>query len=110
MLTDLHKKIIQDAIHIVGDTTKDWFAIKLQIIYLFPAKERKNFSRRHYSSKKHTINDFDKQVMDFWEKESGIKLEIDESKLHPKDWNPNKKGWGLKKYNDLRKNKTTFSK
>jgi hypothetical protein len=47
----------------IGQETDDWILIKRQLIISFPNDGRKLFSRRHSSTKKQVINDFDKLVM-----------------------------------------------
>jgi hypothetical protein len=103
MLSEKQKKLIYDVIHIVGESSNDWFEIKNQIIFIMPPNERKNFSRRHYSTKKHILNDFDRAVINFWEKETGVKLFIDPEKLHPDDWGRKPRGWALAEINETRK-------
>lgn len=87
----------------VADSTDDWLRVKVEIMKAFPPKERKRFSRRHHSTKKHTLNDFDLLVMKFWENEVGVELILSEENKHPEDWNPKPPGWGLVEINEQRK-------
>lgn len=96
-------EIIDYAFSYIGSETNDWFRIKRELVNLFPSQQRSNFSRRHYSTKKHTLNLFDKAVIKLWEKKLGSKLWIDPNKLHPSDWVQRPSGWGLQKYNEQRK-------
>lgn len=96
------KNIINDTILFVNDQTNDWFKIKQLLVNQFPPKQRCNFSRRHYSTKKHIMNSFDIEILTYWEENSGIKLWIDPNKLHPPSWKRHRRGWGLKKYNAKR--------
>lgn len=104
MLSDEHKKIINYAVSYIGNSTTDWFKIKRELVKIFPPKERSNFSRRHFSTKKQLLNKFDREVIKYWEKQTKLKLFIDQDKLHPKDWVRKPKGHGLKAYNEKRKN------
>jgi hypothetical protein len=99
MLSDKIKNIIKDTIEFVNSRTNDWFIIKTLIVNQTPPKERSNFSRRHYSTKKHIINSFDREVITYWKEQTGVSLWIDPNKLHPEDWTRHRRGWGLKKYN-----------
>lgn len=101
-----HLKELIDYVHdYAGDVTDDWFSIKKELINNFPPKDRSKFSKRHFSTKKHILNDFDFEVMKYWEEKTGRKLIIDEKRLHPKDWVHKSKGWGLQEYNEQRQRK-----
>jgi hypothetical protein len=103
-------EVIDYAADYIGDATDDWFRIKKQLVNLFPPRERSRFSRRHYSSKKHILNLFDKSVINYWENKTGVSLWIDPEKLHPEDWNPKPRGWGILELNEERaKQKKTSS-
>ena len=96
---------IDYVIEYVGDSSNDWFVIKMEIINRFPPKERSRFSRRHYSTKKHILNSFDYEVINYWKKKTGVDLWIDPNKLHPEDWIQRPKGWGLIAINEERRRK-----
>lgn len=103
MIPNKLKEIIDYVIEYVGTGSNDWFLIKKELVNLFPPKERSRFSRRHYSTKKHLINDFDREVIKYWEDKTGNKLFIDEGRLHPKSWKRKPKGWGLIEINEKRR-------
>lgn len=103
MLEEDIKELIDYVTEYVEDTSDDWFRIKVQLVNLFPPKKRSLFSRRHYSTKKHFINDFEKEVMKYWHKKTGIKLKIDKKKLHNPKWKQKPRGWALVKINKKRK-------
>lgn len=94
----------------VGNMSNDWFSIKKELLNNFPPKDRSRFSRRHFSTKKHILNDFDLEVIKYWEEKSGRKLIIDKEKLHPEDWVQKSKGWGIREYNEQRQRKKETSK
>lgn len=100
------KKLIDYTILYVADTTNDWFKIKMEIINNFPPKWRGRFSRRHYSTKKHILNSFDWEIINYWEEKTGEKIFIDPNKLHPEDWKPKPRGWKLVEINEQRRRKT----
>lgn len=103
MIQDNLKQIIDYAADYIEDSTADWFRVKAEIARLFPPKDRSLFTRRHYSTKKHTINDFEREVMVYWLEKTGVRLEIDASKLHDPNWIQRPKGHGLATYNARRK-------
>jgi hypothetical protein len=76
------KDLLDYAFDYIGTSTRDWFLIKKQLVNLFPPKHRSLFSRRHFSTKKHILNLFDKAVINYWEEKTGQKLEINPDKLH----------------------------
>jgi hypothetical protein len=90
---------VLDKIHFVasyiGDSTDDWLTIKQQIVISLPWKHRSLFSRRHEQSKKQVINDFEKEVMEEWEKKTGVCPAIDSAKLHDPTKTIRKHGWAL---------------
>lgn len=110
MIPDDLKKLIDYVVGYVGTASDDWFAIKKEIVNIFPPKDRSRFSRRHYSTKKHVLNDFDYEVIDYWEEKTGVELIIDETKLHPENWKPRPRGWGLQQYNEERQKQAEVAK
>ena len=100
---------IDYVIDYVGNSSIDWFKIKLEIINRFPPKERSRFSRRHHSTKKHILNEFDKKVIKYWQHKTGNVLWIDPNKLHPADWVRRPHGWGLFSINEERRKKAEAS-
>lgn len=60
----------------------DWLVVKKYILkYLAPSAKTK-FSTRNNSSKKHTLNDFELNLIDKYYQKYNIRLELDESKRH----------------------------
>ena len=102
-LTNDITELINYVIEYVDGASTDWLTIRKEIIRMMPPKERSRFSRRHYSTKLPIINDFDRAIIVYWKKQTGIELIIDVSKLHPEFWIPKPKGWGFKVYNEERR-------
>jgi hypothetical protein len=105
------KQRIKEVIEYVGDSTTDYLIIKRQLINNFPNPARGLFSARHPCTKKHTLNEFDRAVIEYWEEETGLKLQIDPTKLHDPGWEQKKKGWALVLLNEQRRrpdNETEF--
>jgi hypothetical protein len=103
LLTEADKQNIEYVAEYVGDSSNDWFTVKKELINCFPRPQRKKFSRRHYSTKLFFINDFERAIIDYWCKITGIELIIDKTKLHPESWERQPRGWGLLIYNEKRK-------
>lgn len=83
---------------------EDWLKIRKEIINHCGFRLRKLFERRHYSTKLTILNDLDFLIKDYWEKNTGTKVFIDETKLHSDaKWCRKPVGWGLQEYNAKRK-------
>lgn len=94
---DIKDRIEYVAGYVQGNLT-DWFLVKKEIIvHAFPGQLRKTvgFSKRHRNTKKMLLNEFDLEVIRYWELLTGIKLEIDPEKLHDPNWVHRRKGWAL---------------
>lgn len=103
VIPDKLKEIIEYAADYIGDSTDDWFRVKKELVNLFPPKQRSKFSRRHYSTKLHSINEFEMAVMNYWKNATGVELQVDENRLHDPNWEQKPRGWGLRKFNDERR-------
>lgn len=81
----------------------DWFKIKVELVNICPPKIKKLFSRRHYSTKKHIINDFERKVIEYIQTTTNRVLFIDQTRMHDPNWVPRPKGWALQEINRKRK-------
>jgi len=92
----LKEKIEYVASYVQGSCT-DWFLVKKEIVRSMPGHLRTNigFSIRHRNTKKMLINDFDREVINFWKLLTGIDLFIDPARLHDPTWVHRPKGWAL---------------
>lgn len=80
---------IWDAINYVmqyASTSEDWLVVKKEILWLLPNNYRKYFGRRHQITRKNTLNDFDKLVIDYWHSETGKTLRITDNQRHDPEW------------------------
>lgn len=102
-LTQDLKNRINYVYQYIENETNDWFKLKKELINIFPINKRHLFSRRHKTSKKFFINDFDKEVIRHWEQISNNSVFIDQGKLHTKEDERMPKYWGLMKYNEQRR-------
>jgi len=82
--------------------TDNWLSVKKEILWRLSKERRKLFSRRHYSSKKHTLNNFELEIINYWKRNTGILLSIPENMRHDPTWIRRRPGWGLRKYNQIR--------
>ena len=89
MLTEYEKEKIEIAFDYLNEYTNNWFPIKNELLKIIGNDMRNKFSRRHDNTKKKFINDFEKEVISYWEElNNGVKLDLDENKLHDLDWKP----------------------
>lgn len=101
-LTDFIKGRIDYVIQYAGTDCDDWHRIKIELIRSFLNVHRKLFSRRHYVTKKHVLNSFDKEVIAYWLEKTGIELKPDPKKMHDPNWINNGK-FSFKEINEKRK-------
>lgn len=96
-LPDSVKEKIEYVASYVQGSLKDWFLLKQEILRSMPGQLRKSvgLSKRHRSTKKMIINDIDKEVIEYWELLTGIKLWIDTNRLHDPKWISRPRGWAL---------------
>jgi hypothetical protein len=81
----------------------DWFEIKNAIFYMISNEERKKFSKRHKSTKKLFISDYDLLVIKYIESLTGKTLYINEERLHRSDeWTHKSHGWAVREANEKR--------
>jgi hypothetical protein len=75
---------IQDLSLEIGEVYKgcDWLVVKKYILKYLNPKLRIFFSKRNIKTKKHTLNDFEKQLIIFYENKFDIRLTLDEDKQH----------------------------
>ena len=71
------KERILEELHLVstfvGDCD-DWVTIKKQIMKYLPPKIRKNFSTRDQKTKEQSINDFEKELINYYKGLTGVSL------------------------------------
>ncbi len=80
----------------VGDSTSDWLMVKKQVVFSVNNNLKRLFSRRHYSTKKHTLNDLEKRIISYWRDRTGVTLILDPLKTHDPLWtNHGGRGWAL---------------
>jgi len=94
----------------VGTESDDWFRIKKQILWALHPRFRGNFTKRHNVSRKLYINDFETQLMAYWESVTGVKLKVDEARLHTDADLRMPRHWGLMNHNRIKKEKALARK
>lgn len=73
---------IEEIMYEIGDVYEgnDWLIVKKYMLRYSHPNLRKLFSTRHIKTKKHTINDYEKALIDKYYKRYKIKLVLDEEK------------------------------
>ena len=68
----------------IGEVYKghDWLVVKKYILKYLNPKLRTVFSKRNTKTKKHILNNFEKQLIIFYENKFDIRLVLDEDKQH----------------------------
>jgi hypothetical protein len=103
-MTDLPLPILDKLRYVaryVGEES-DWIRVKKELLSVLAPKNRSLFSRRHKTSKKHFLNDFEKELIKTWKDMTGVELKIEESRLHkPSDERP-PRYWALMQLNKHR--------
>lgn len=66
----------------IGEVYKgeDWLIVKKYLLRYSNPALRKNFSTRNVKNMKHKINDYEKEIIDFYSKKFNIRLKLDEKK------------------------------
>lgn len=95
------EKIYQiiDYVMTYASESTNWLMIKKEILWICNNNLRTYFSRRHFSTKKHIINALESELIDYWERKTGIRPLIPENMLHNPNLVRKEKGWGLKLFN-----------
>ena len=62
----------------VADDAPRWMNIKVILLRSLPSDLRKNFSTRDPITKKQSLNDFERSLIDIYEGMTGIKLRLDD--------------------------------
>lgn len=96
-LSDSVKEKLRYVASYVQGYVTDWFRLKLIILQAFRGEDRKSvgLSKRHGSTKKMIVNETDKEVIEYWELITGVKLWIDTQRMHDPNWVSRPRGWAL---------------
>ena len=62
----------------VADDALNWMNVKVILLRSLPSDLRKNFSTRDPITKKQSLNDFDRSLIDIYEGMTGVKLRLDD--------------------------------
>lgn len=93
---------VQYVAEYVGTATSDWLRVKKELLGVLAPKDRSFLSRRHKTSKKHFLNDFENELIKVWKQITGVDLTIAADKLHkPEDERP-PRYWALMELNKQR--------
>lgn len=97
------KRRIEEVAAYVQDTTSDWKLVKIELVKSMPREERRRFSKRHPSSRKMLMNDFEREIIRLWKEITDVELKLNPEEAHPKDWTYKPLGWALRIINEERK-------
>tara|TARA_B100000925_G_C21675906_1_gene331931 strand:+ start:65 stop:319 length:255 start_codon:yes stop_codon:yes gene_type:complete len=66
----------------IGDVYQgsDWLVVKKYILKYLNPTYRRRFSTRDEKTKKHTINDFENSLIDYYQQQFNVRLKLDEEK------------------------------
>lgn len=76
-----------DDIHVVYKGS-DWLVVKKQLLKSIPSDIRSNFSTRDYLTKKHTINEFEKSLIQYYFDNYKINLKISKEEMQDENDTP----------------------
>lgn len=71
----MNKEILDQAINVVSSyvgKTNDWMIIKKELLKVLSSQDRMYFSTRDPVTKKQSMNEFEKIVIEKWYKKTGI--------------------------------------
>lgn len=76
-MKSVHLELVRETFTIAQRCeVSDWIQLKKMILLSLPPEARKSFSTRHPVTKKHSINDFERQVIDTYYSETGVRLRL----------------------------------
>jgi len=64
-------------IHAYAPDIKEWKVLKKELLKSLPSSHRKLFSTRDNSTKKLNFNDFEKTVVEYWQKIANVTLYLE---------------------------------
>ena len=75
---DIPERIIDELVFIAGYGSQDgqWMPVKKYLLLSIPSEMRKMFSTRDPKTKKQSLNEFEKVVIDIYEDLTGIGLRL----------------------------------
>ena len=73
---------VQELAKEIGDVYQgsDWLVVKKYILKYLNPTYRRRFSTRDEKTKKHTINDFENSLIDYYQQQFNVRLKLDEEK------------------------------
>ena len=67
---------VKYASRILGESS-NWMDFKKLMLVSLPSSKRKNFSTRDSKTKKQSLNEFEKEMIDIYFQETGVLLELE---------------------------------
>ena len=76
-MNDKHLEIMYEAFDVaLRCGVEEWLQLKKIILLSLPPEARKSFSTRDPVTKKHSINDFERDVIDIYSRKTGTMLRL----------------------------------
>lgn len=81
-MENIVKQKVEDLALEIGEVYQenDWLVVKKYILKYLNPKYRKVFSKRNVKTKKHILNSFEIDLINFYEKKFNVRLLLDEDK------------------------------
>ena len=75
---------VLDLIHDIAEFYKEdnWLTVKKFLVRYSHPEIRKNFSTRHDKTKKHTINTYEQNIINYYEEKYSVRLKLYEKDKH----------------------------
>lgn len=82
LLTEDMKHRIDSVIEYIGTSTDNWLTVKYKLIRAFSYHQNGLFSCVNVHTRKQELNDFDKEVIEYWREKTGISLGLRPDQIH----------------------------
>lgn len=84
MLDKTIKELLEDISEYY--TENDWLVIKKFLLRYSHPSVRKNFSTRHEKTKKHTLNKYELEIINYYNTKYGVRLVLNEKDKHTENF------------------------
>ena len=80
---------VLELIHDIAEFYKEdnWLTVKKFLVRYSHPKLRKNFSTRHDKTKKHTINTYEQNIINYYKEKYSVRLRLHEKDKHEEQVN-----------------------
>jgi hypothetical protein len=84
MLEETIKDLLEDISEYYKEN--DWLVIKKFLLRYSHPSIRKNFSTRHEKTKKHTLNKYELEIINYYNTKHGVRLVLNEKDKHTENF------------------------